>query len=132
MNSLERAVNYQQTASMHNAAVTATSNSTGVDITDYDGLVEVSFAIPVLTGTPTSFDVAVQTSDVLGSGYVAATKVDGTTAAVTGITAATVLQKLVLDTAALKKYVRLAFTMTGGTSPSAAVNANLRGMKKVL
>lgn len=127
---LLQAVALQQTISLHNAAVTATANSTGQDITNFDGLIEVSHSGALVSGTTPTLDVTVQTSDVVGSGYVTAVKVDGTNAVFSQKTAAFALEKMVLDTAALKKFIRLAFVVSG-TTPSFAYNANVRGSNKV-
>lgn len=130
-NALEKAAVFQSVNSLHNAAVTSTSNSLGVDITDYTGIVEVSITASVVTGTNPTLDVTVQSSDASGSGYASVNKTDGTTASFTQMTAATTIQRVYIDTAASKRFVRLAFT-AGGTTPSFAVNANLRGVKKIV
>lgn len=129
--SVEKAVVFQSAASLHNAAVTSTSNSLGVDITDYTGIVEVAVAIPVASGTTPTLDIVLQSSATSGGTYAAAVKTDGTSAAFTQKTAATTVERILVDTASLNKFVRLAFT-AGGTSPSFAVSAVLRGVKKIV
>jgi hypothetical protein len=117
-------------ASMHNAAVTATTNSVGVDISAMEGIVEVGVAVPLVSGTTPTLDITIQTSDVLGSGYVTAVKTDGTNAVFAQMTVAAALQKVLLDSNSLKKFVRLSFVVSG-TTPSFALNANVRGANKV-
>lgn len=130
MLALGNAVTQQTETQLHNAAVTATANSTGVDISGMEGIIALSVRIPLVSGTAPTLSINVETSDALASGYAVATKVDGTSAAFTQFTAAGA-QRMLLDTNALKKYVRLAFT-AGGTTPSFATAAFVVGVNKVI
>lgn len=107
---------------------TTTANSTGIDITDYEGLIEIKIGFAVVSGTTPSDTVTVETSDVLGSGYAAATKPDASAAAFTAQTA-TGIQRMVLDCNGLKRYIRLAHVISG-TTPSFGFVATITGCKK--
>lgn len=130
MCAISQAVAQQTETALHNAAVTATANSTGVDISAFEGLIALNVRIPLVSGTSPTLDITVQTSDALASGYASAVKNDNTTATLTQFTAAGA-QRIILDTAALKKYVRLAFT-AGGTTPSFATSAYIVGVNRVV
>lgn len=129
--SIHNAVTQQTETTIHNASVTSTSNSTGVDITSYEGLIALSVRVPVVSGTSPTLDITVETSDLVGSGYATAVKVDGTNAVLTQLTAAGT-RRIILDTNALKKFVRLAMTIGGTSTPTFNVAAFVVGVTKTV
>lgn len=111
---------------LHNAAVAADGQSTGVDISAYDG--QVMFVLTTLNtaGSTPTLAAKLQHSDSSGSGYT-----DVTGGAFTGATTAATAEKLSINSDTLKKYVRVDFDIGGTSSPSYAVAANIIGPKKV-
>ena len=107
---------------------TATGNSTGIDISDYEGLVEIKIGFAVVSGTTPSDTITIETSAVIGSGYAAATTPAGAAAAFAAQTA-TGIQRLVMDCNGLKQFVRLAHVISG-TTPSFGFTATITGCKK--
>ena len=94
------------------AAVTATGNGTGVDITAYEGYGQIVLVSAAGTGTSPTLDVKVQESSD------DSTYTDITGLAFTQVTdAADITQMLQIDISGTKKYVRVVDT-AGGTTPS--------------
>ena len=106
------------------ATVAANGDSTGFDLTgvstanpsaatNYDG--ELVLLLDALNGAGTlpTLAVKLQTSAASGSGYA-----DVAGAAFTGLTTGASQQKLVVDRGALKRYIRLDYTIGGTSSPS--------------
>ena len=98
--------------------------STGVDITDYEGLIGVDMTACTVTGTPTTATLTIETSDTLGSGYTAV----GTAATVTA--GAGARNRQILDTNALKRYLRVTLAFVGGTAPTLTGVVNITACKK--
>jgi len=114
---------------IQNASITVTANSTGLDITDFEGIIAVSVRVANVTGTPTD-DITVKTSATLGGTYVAVNKTDGTNAAFTQFTAAGA-QRILLDCNAMNKFIRLEHVVAGGT-PVLNLTGFVSGVKKVV
>lgn len=112
--------------SLHNAAVSSDSQSTGVDVSAYDGQVAIVLGAINTAGTTPTLAVKVQESDSSGSGY---TDVTGGGFAAIDNTGG--IQKIVLNADALKKYIRLDFDIGGTSSPAFGVSAAIIGPKKV-
>lgn len=113
------------------AAVTSTTTATGVEITDYEGQVALLVLAPSITGTP-SVVFTLEHSDVLGSGYVAVSTAAGAVASPAWTTGAIGnAYRVLLDTDALKRYVRTVCTVTGGTTPTVSGSVLITGVKKV-
>jgi len=106
------------------AARTASANTTGVDISAYEGLCLIVADSAAGTGTSPTLDAKLQECDTSGGTYT-----DVPNAAFTQVTGTASQQKLVLDIGPRKKFLRVAYTV-GGTTPSFACNVDLIGMKK--
>lgn len=124
---LHAVANQAQVVLQSLAAVTATNNGTGLDVSDYEGLLAYTAVAPTVTGTP-SIVFTLETSDTLGSGYTAVTGVASPAWTASG---AANVYRAVVDRAALKRYVRSVMTLTGGTTPTVSGSALLVGCKKV-
>lgn len=113
-------------AALHNAVVNADAQSTGVDISAYDG--QVMFVLNTLNtaGTNPTLAAKLQHSDVIGSGYT-----DVTGGGFTAAAAVATAQKIALNSDNLKKYVRVDFDIGGTDTPAYSVSANIIGPKKV-
>lgn len=106
------------------AARTSTGNGTGFDVQPYDGDLVLVLDSAAGTGTTPTLAVTVEHSDVLGSGYTAITG-----AAFTTVTTTASQQKLVVSKDEAKRYVRVTYTLGGGT-PSFTFSVNAIGVKK--
>lgn len=105
--------------------ISAGGNGTGLDISGYIGTLAVHLNAENESGTNPTLDVHIEESDD-NSTYTDVT--DGAFAQVTDAAAAD--EKLVLDTRALKKYIR-AVDALGGTSPVFNRAIALMGRKQV-
>lgn len=107
-------------------AVTSNTNGTGVDIRDHEDSVCIILASAAGTGTSPTLDVKVQDSAD-----------NSTFADVSGLTftqitsAAASYQKLTVKTRAVRRYIRLVYTV-GGTSPSFILASSLVGVKQAM
>lgn len=109
------------------AAVAATGNGTGIDISGLDGQAAVILdSAAASAGTNPTLDVKLQESDTVGSGY---TDIPG--AAFSEVTNAASLQKIVINTDERKKYIRAVDTIGGTSSPSFVRSVVLLGLKKL-
>lgn len=106
------------------AAVTATANQTGVDISTYVGELAVILTSAAGTGTTPTLDVKLQESDAVGGTY---TDISG--AAFTQVTTAASVQKINVQVDGLKQFVRVVDTVSG-TSPSFTRGVALVGLKQ--
>lgn len=109
-----------------NAAVSADGSATGIDMTQYDGIVAV--VLTAVAGGTGALDTFLEESDALSSGYtdIPATRLgkdDGTTGAYTQITSAAVAEARYINVGECKKYVRVRNDVTGSTSITRAVVA---------
>lgn len=94
------------------AAVTATANTTGVDRLNYAGTAAVvTLAVPAGTGTTPTLDAKIQDSADNS------TFADVSGAAFTQVTTALSIQHIALNLDSCKRYIRVAFTVSG-TTPS--------------
>jgi hypothetical protein len=110
--------------------IVATGPGTGVDITGYVGALEVKLGIADITGTATpTMQVTIETSDTLGSGYVTAKQADATNAVFAAKTVAGI-DRMFLNAANLKRYVRTNITTLSGSSPTFATVCTLTGWKQ--
>jgi hypothetical protein len=109
------------------ASAGATRNGTGFDRTGFDSCVLVG-ELGAATGTPTSFtyDLKIQHSDVVGSGYADYTPPSGT-ASLTQQTAGSVVVEKDIDLSAAKQFIRVVevVAFVGGTSPTLPCSAVL-------
>jgi hypothetical protein len=94
------------------AAITADGNGTGVDLLAYEGDICIIMNSAAGTGNPdNTLDVKIQHSDDNSSFS------DVTSGAFTQVTTAASVQKMVLNSDSLKRYIR-AVKDVGGTTPS--------------
>lgn len=108
------------------AARTETANGIAIDLNDYDGPLVVLAASALGTGTTPTLAITLEDSDD-NSTFGAVTEY--TSVAVTD--AAAVANKQVIDTSALKRYVRAVVTI-GGDTPSFACAVLAFGVKKAM
>jgi len=125
---LNNAVTQMVETTIQNASLTTTANSTGLDISAYEGIIAVSLRVASITGTPT-LDTTVKSSLTSGGSYATCPKVDGTNAVFTQFTAAG-SQRILIDTNAINGFIRLEHTVAGG-SPVLNVTAFVTGVLKV-
>jgi hypothetical protein len=106
----------------------AASETTGVDITEYDGDIAVIVNVAVGTGTNPTFDLKLRTCDTVGGTYV-----DIPGAAITQVTDAAAgalnRQKLIIDANKCKAFINAAITITG-SSPHFISGAVIVGSKQ--
>ena len=105
------------------ATFTSDTNGTAVDCGEYDGPVAVVLNCSAGTGDKTC-DVKLQSSDTSGGTYG-----DISGAAFTQVTTTAGSEKIVVNLAGAKRYVR-AVVDVGGTSPSFIVGVQLVGEPK--
>ncbi len=95
---------------------TSTTTGTGVDLAPYAATGDINFKVVMdvgtVTGTNPTWDVKIQESDTLGSGYT-----DITGAAFTQVTA-TGTGAVELHTRTIKKYIRALCTIGGTSTPT--------------
>lgn len=106
------------------ASRNASANSSGIDVSAYDGVGIVVFEAANVSGTSPTADFKLQESDTSGGTY---TDISG--AAITQITTVASVQKIAFEVAAAKKFVRGVLTLAG-TSPVYTCAASFVGMKK--
>jgi hypothetical protein len=94
------------------AAISADGNSTGVDITKYEGLMAIVLDSAAGSGTAPTLDVKLQHSDAIGGTY---TDVAG--AAFAQVSGTASRQKIVVNSQDLLPFIRVARDV-GGTTPS--------------
>lgn len=122
---LQQALDKLEALSFHpTAARTSTGSGTGIDMQTYDGEVVLLLDSAAGTGTTPTLAVTVEHSDSLATGYTAITG-----AAFTTVTNAASQQKLVVSKDEAKRYVRVTYTIGGGT-PSFTFSVNGVGVKK--
>lgn len=129
MIALQNAITQMAETTIQNASLTVTANSTGLDVSDYEGVIAVSLRVASITGTPT-LDTAVKHSATSGGSYAQAVKTDGTNAIFTQFAAAGG-QRILIDTNGILGFLRLEHTVGGG-SPVLNVTAFVTGVKKVI
>jgi hypothetical protein len=105
------------------AARTATGQTSGIDLKDYDG--DVVFLLDSAAGTGTSPTLDVTIEDSADNSSFAA--VSG--AAFTQVVDAASAQKLVVNKDSARRYVRVKYTITG-TTPSFTFSVNAVGVTK--
>jgi len=106
------------------ASRNADANSSGIDVSAYDGVGIVVFEAANSSGTSPTCDFKLQESDTSGGTY---TDISG--AAITQITTVASVQKIAFEVAAAKKFIRGVLDV-GGTSPVYTCGAYFIGMKK--
>lgn len=107
------------------AARTSTVTATGVDVSDYTGPLLVVQNVGTVSGTTPTLDGKIQDS-ADDSSYA-----DVSGAAFTQVTASNSTQTLLLDTRAVRKYVRYVGTIAG-TTPSFTMGVTLHGVKNYI
>lgn len=107
------------------AAITATGNTTGVDVSAFDGGGSVLLATAAPAGTTPTLAAKLQESDTLGGTY---TDVPG--GAFTALAGVAALEQLPINWTERKAFLRVANTV-GGTTPSYPVNIIAFGSKQV-
>ncbi|MFZ9777582.1 MAG: hypothetical protein ACO3CI_04530 [Schleiferiaceae bacterium] len=105
------------------AARTATGQTSGIDLKDYDG--DVVFLLDSAAGTGTSPTLDVTIEDSADNSSFAAI----TGAAFTQVVDAASAQKLVVNKDSARRYVRVKYTITG-TTPSFTFSVNAVGVTK--
>jgi hypothetical protein len=105
------------------AARTATGQTSGIDLQQYDG--DVVFVLDSAAGTGTSPTMDVTIEDSADNSSFAAI----TGAAFTQVVDAASAQKLVISKDEARRYVRVKYTIAG-TSPSFTFSVNGIGVKK--
>lgn len=106
--------------------IAASANGTGVDVKDYIGTMQVMLDAGAATaGTSPTLDVKIQDSDD------DTTFADVTGKAFTQVTSVASRQQLVLDTNAVRRYVRAVATVGGTNSPAFPVSVQAVGVKQV-
>jgi len=105
------------------AARTATGQTSGIDLKDYDG--DVVFLLDSAAGTGTSPTLDVTIEDSADDSSFAAV----TDAAFTQVTGTASAQKLVVNKDSARRYVRVKYTV-GGTTPSFTFSVNAIGVTK--
>jgi len=105
------------------AARTATGQTSGIDLKDYDG--DVVFLLDSAAGTGTSPTLDVTIEDSADNSSFAAI----TDAAFTQVTGTASAQKLVVNKDSARRYVRVKYTL-GGTTPSFTFSVNAVGVTK--
>lgn len=109
-----------------NAVRTSTLTATGVDVSDFDGPVQVILHTSAATvGTDPTLNVKIQESDTVGSGY---TDVTGATfAEVTD--AADSTEMIAFQIGARKKFLRVVGTIGGTSTPTFGFGVVMIGHK---
>jgi len=105
------------------AARSATGQTSGIDLKDYDG--DVVFLLDSAAGTGTSPTLDVTIEDSADDSSFAAI----TDAAFTQVTGTASAQKLVVNKDSARRYVRVKYTI-GGTTPSFTFSVNAIGVTK--
>lgn len=105
-------------------AIAATANGTGVDIKDYVGTMQLLLDSGAGAGTTPTLDVKIQDSDD-NTAFA-----DVTGKAFTQVTTVASRQQMVLDTNAVRRYIRAVSTL-GGTTPSFPISLQGVGVKQV-
>jgi hypothetical protein len=114
-----------QLASCHpTAARSATGVGSAVDVLDYDGDLLFVLDSAAGTGTTPTLDVTITASDTSGGTY---TAISG--AAFTQVTGTASQQKLAISKDDVKRYLKVAYTISG-TTPSFTFSVNAVGSKK--
>lgn len=106
---------------------TSSFNSTGVDVTAYEGPIMVGIILGACTGTGTSYVPVVESALTSGGSYSAVSGGTGTTATETSDNT---VQWIVVDKRACKAFVRVAVTI-GGSTPSFENTIIVAGIPKV-
>lgn len=110
-------------ASKYPVAITSTTNGTGLDMIETDGLCTAIQWVSTVSGTSPTLDGKIQESEDNST----FTDVSGAT--FTQVTASTNIQ--IISFQRTKKYVRWTGTIAG-TSPSFIVGALIQGQKKII
>lgn len=105
------------------AARTSTVTATGVDVTDYEGVVVIDQLVGTVSGTTPTLNGKIQDS-ADNSAWA-----DVTGATFTQVTASDSYQTITLDLDKTRRYVRYVGTIAG-TTPSFTMGVFLRGAKK--
>jgi len=110
------------------ASNTSTATGTGVDVSGFQGKLKLTLDSAAGTGTNPTFDIAVQTSLVLGSGYAALTDANGDAVVFAQITdAEAVLTSIAVDTRDCLKFIRVVGTLGGTSTPTFLCSLNAVG-----
>lgn len=105
------------------ATVTAISDQTGVDISDYEGDIQLILNATA-AGSGATFDCRIEHSDTLGGSYTAVTG-----GGFTQIGNTATKEVITLNADALKAFVRFSVTSDAGTGSSSII-VNGIGLKK--
>lgn len=105
------------------ASINATTNSTGVDVSDFTGPGKLVLNAAALTGTTPTLDVKIQHSDTLGGTY---TDTGVSFTQVTGAGALFEVKDVAMDQ--FKPFIRVVSTL-GGTTPVSVRSVTLVGIK---
>jgi hypothetical protein len=106
--------------------VAATGADTGLDMAEYLGTLKVMLSARDASGSSPTLAVKLQESDSVGSGYT-----DVTSGAFTQVTTADSFQELVIDTRAIKRYLRAFWTVGGSSTPKFLASVVGVGAKRV-
>jgi len=101
------------------AAFATNANSTGVDISAFDGKLKLNYDVGALTAgdNDSTYTGVVYTSDELSANYTAASNVSNISAANIAV-----FGSVIADTRALKKYIRINSNKSGTNSPSRSIS----------
>lgn len=111
-------------------AQTASTNSAGVDVTSYEGVLACTQIVGTVSGTTPTLDGKIETSNTSGSGYGSVPTTAGAAAATfTQVTASNNVQTIFIDKRGCQKFIRYATTI-GGTTPSFIVGCLMTTVAK--
>lgn len=108
------------------AAKTATFNGTAFDTQDYEGSLAILQVVGAVTGTTTTLDGKIQSSDTSGGTYA---DVPGATFTQVSDTGDNQVQKIAIDLNGCKRWIRYVGTIAG-TTPSYTMAVVAAGVKK--
>lgn len=114
------------TSHSHIAARTATVTASGVDVSDYSGPLLIIQNIGTVSGTNPTWDGKIEDS-ADDSSYASVTG-----ATFTQVTASNSTQTLLLDTRAVRKYIRYVGTVGGTSTPTFSVGVTTHGVKNYI
>jgi hypothetical protein len=111
-------------------AVLIDGDGTGVDVTQFVGSIAVMLTAKCAAGTAPTLGVKLQESDASGSGYTDIVGATFTSVTDAGSSAA-VLEKIVVNVDAAKKYIRAVKDIGGTDNPQFLVSCVAVGLKQI-
>ena len=124
--SMDRNGEFSAVSILPNAVFTTNGNSTGVDVSAYDGVLKLQYDVSAITAgdNDSTYTGVIYHSDEASANY--------TSAGLSNISASNIAAfgSIGIDTREVKKYIRINSNKTGANSPSRSVSVVAFGKLK--